>query len=95
MSASTPKRLCPLHQLPLLRSEKQGIEIDYCPQCKGAWFERGELDKVIELYADLRSEAQAEYVADRRDRGRYLDQLTRSRRSRKLEDLLEDLFDFD
>ncbi len=32
----------------LLMSERQGIEIDYCPQCRGVWLDRGELDKFIE-----------------------------------------------
>ncbi|OWY27755.1 zf-TFIIB domain-containing protein [Herbaspirillum robiniae] len=32
----------------LLISERQGIEIDYCPQCRGVWLDRGELDKLIE-----------------------------------------------
>lgn len=32
----------------LLLSERQGIEIDYCPQCRGVWLDRGELDKLIE-----------------------------------------------
>jgi uncharacterized protein len=29
-------------------TERQGIEIDYCPQCRGVWLDRGELDKLIE-----------------------------------------------
>lgn len=29
-------------------SERNGIEIDYCPQCRGVWLDRGELDKIIE-----------------------------------------------
>jgi Zn-finger nucleic acid-binding protein len=29
-------------------SERQGIEIDYCPNCRGVWLDRGELDKIIE-----------------------------------------------
>jgi Zn-finger nucleic acid-binding protein len=32
----------------LLMTERQGIEIDYCPQCRGVWLDRGELDKIIE-----------------------------------------------
>lgn len=32
----------------LLMTERQGIEIDYCPQCRGVWLDRGELDKLIE-----------------------------------------------
>lgn len=32
----------------LLIAERQGVEIDYCPQCRGVWLDRGELDKLIE-----------------------------------------------
>ena len=35
----------------LLMSERQGVEIDYCPQCRGVWLDRGELDKLIALSA--------------------------------------------
>lgn len=33
----------------LLMSERQGVEIDYCPSCRGVWLDRGELDKLIQL----------------------------------------------
>lgn len=39
---------CPNDNTQLLLSERQGIEIDYCPQCRGVWLDRGELDKLIE-----------------------------------------------
>ena len=39
---------CPIDRTPLVMSERQGIEIDYCPQCRGVWLDRGELDKLIE-----------------------------------------------
>lgn len=39
---------CPNCNLPLTMSERQGIEIDYCPKCRGIWLDRGELDKIIE-----------------------------------------------
>lgn len=32
----------------LLMSERNGVEIDYCPKCRGVWLDRGELDKIIE-----------------------------------------------
>jgi len=35
----------------LVMSERQGIEIDYCPRCRGVWLDRGELDKIIERSA--------------------------------------------
>jgi Zn-finger nucleic acid-binding protein len=40
--------LCPVCRVGLAMSERQGIEIDYCPQCRGVWLDRGELDKIIE-----------------------------------------------
>ena len=40
--------LCPADQTPLTMSERQGIEIDYCPTCRGVWLDRGELDKILE-----------------------------------------------
>ena len=39
--------LCPVDQMPLVMSERQGVEIDYCPTCRGVWLDRGELDKII------------------------------------------------
>ena len=41
--------LCPVcKNVELVMSERQGIEIDYCPGCRGVWLDRGELDKIIE-----------------------------------------------
>ena len=43
---------CPIcRDVTLVMSERQGIEIDYCPQCRGVWLDRGELDKIIERSA--------------------------------------------
>lgn len=42
---------CPVCRVPLVMSERQGVEIDYCPQCRGVWLDRGELDKIIERSA--------------------------------------------
>ncbi|OYW47270.1 MAG: hypothetical protein B7Z33_00775 [Sphingomonadales bacterium 12-68-11] len=42
---------CPVCRVPLAMSDRQGIEIDYCPQCRGVWLDRGELDKIIERSA--------------------------------------------
>lgn len=39
---------CPKCAIPLNMAERCGIEIDYCPQCRGVWLDRGELDKIIE-----------------------------------------------
>jgi Zn-finger nucleic acid-binding protein len=43
--------LCPTCRVDLVMSERQGIEIDYCPQCRRVWLDRGELDKIIERSA--------------------------------------------
>jgi uncharacterized protein len=42
---------CPVCRVSLVMSERQGVEIDYCPQCRGVWLGRGELDKIIERSA--------------------------------------------
>ena len=39
---------CPICKVPLVMDDKQGIEIDYCPKCRGIWLDRGELEKIIE-----------------------------------------------
>jgi Zn-finger nucleic acid-binding protein len=40
---------CPVcNDVDLTMSERQGVEIDYCPRCRGVWLDRGELDKIIE-----------------------------------------------
>ena len=39
---------CPLCAVDLVMSDRQGIEIDYCPKCRGIWLDRGEIDKIIE-----------------------------------------------
>ena len=38
--------VCP--EMNLVMTERQGVEIDYCPKCRGVWLDRGELDKIIE-----------------------------------------------
>ena len=55
-----------------LMSEKNGVEIDYCPECRGIWLDRGELDKIIDRARDARdgyreSERQEYRREERRD----------------------------
>jgi Zn-finger nucleic acid-binding protein len=50
---------CPVCRVPLAMSDRQGIEIDYCPQCRGVWLDRGELDKIIERSAPQSTSAGA------------------------------------
>ena len=43
---------CPVDSIDLIMSERSGVEIDYCPQCRGVWLDRGELDKIIDRAAE-------------------------------------------
>ena len=40
--------ICPRCKTNLIMSDNQGVEIDYCPDCRGVWLDRGELEKIIE-----------------------------------------------
>ena len=58
---------CPNDETTLVMSERSGIEIDYCPTCRGVWLDRGELDKLIERSAQVP-------FPDDRPRDRYRDE---------------------
>jgi Zn-finger nucleic acid-binding protein len=47
----------------LMMSDRQGVEIDYCPKCRGVWLDRGELDKLIERSLTVAAPAQPAAVA--------------------------------
>ncbi|MGH2618525.1 MAG: zf-TFIIB domain-containing protein [Thermomicrobiales bacterium] len=91
--------ICPVDGTELRISDRQGIEIDYCPQCRGVWLDRGELDKMIERaarspYAD---EPERVRTADRPSRDREYDRDSDRdyRKKSKRRSFLEDLLDFD
>ena len=52
MTTSSGPMACPVDGATLVMSERSGIEIDYCPTCRGVWLDRGELDKIIERNAE-------------------------------------------
>jgi len=84
---------CPVDDSTLLMSERQGVEIDYCPQCRGVWLDRGELDKLIargddDDDRDDRREAPRERTDDRREHQEY-------RPPKKKKKFLSEMFDFD
>ncbi|MDQ3945415.1 MAG: zf-TFIIB domain-containing protein [Actinomycetota bacterium] len=62
---------CPLDGTKLVMSERQGVEIDYCPECRGVWLDRGELDKILERAEpdDRRDDRRGD--DDRDDRRRF------------------------
>lgn len=49
---------CPIDNNALVMSDRSGVEIDYCPQCRGVWLDRGELDKIIERASSQSAPAQ-------------------------------------
>jgi uncharacterized protein len=53
---------CPICKVTLLMAEKQGIEIDYCPTCRGVWLDRGELEKIIEKTYMQEKQSEQPYV---------------------------------
>lgn len=84
---------CPVDNTELTMSERQGIEIDYCPQCRGVWLDRGELDKIIE-----RGGAVAAPQPQQRPEPRYEDHDHRSRddyhkQYKRKDSWLSELFD--
>lgn len=60
---------CPIDDSALVMSERAGIEIDYCPQCRGVWLDRGELDKIIERSMQDSQPEPIDPSSDRRTRG--------------------------
>ena len=94
---------CPICKTTNLQmSERQGIEIDYCPQCRGVWLDRGELDKLIERAAEgsagQRGEYQSrdrDYANEHRSANDYREPHREGYKKKKREGFLSDLFDFD
>jgi len=77
---------CPIDGATLVISDRSGVEIDYCPECRGVWLDRGELDKIIERSAAAATPPPAPHD----DRGYH-----QERRPRKKRDsFLSELFDF-
>jgi Zn-finger nucleic acid-binding protein len=90
---------CPNDGTELVMTERSGVEIDYCPKCRGVWLDRGELDKIIDRaaaapgpqptradYGDRREDHRQEYREDYRQGGKPY--------RKKREGFLGDLFDF-
>ena len=95
---------CPIDNTELVMSERHGIEIDYCPQCRGVWLDRGELDKILERAAGPAPTPQPAYEP-RRPEPRYDDRREEERRydprygdrppqKKRRESFLDDLVDF-
>ncbi|ARR02564.1 putative transcriptional regulator (zinc finger domain protein) [Campylobacter vicugnae] len=98
---------CPVcKDVDLVMSERSGVEIDYCPSCRGVWLDRGELDKIIERSTTTTNSRQNEYFDSKReyeprkddrrydDKRYYDDGYHNGYRRKKKESFLSELFDF-
>lgn len=84
---------CPVCNVQLSLSEKQGIEIDYCPKCRGIWLDRGELEKIVERTNSFQSENRPlqKYDDDDDYHYKYKD---KDYKYKKKKGFLGDIFDF-
>jgi uncharacterized protein len=90
---------CPVCRIELKIAERNGVEIDYCPQCRGIWLDRGELDKIIEraasfMHPDSRRDPaylpeRPRFEEHRDEQGHY------NRKKHRRKSFLGDFFDFD
>jgi Zn-finger nucleic acid-binding protein len=87
---------CPIDGSELQIADRQGIEIDFCPKCRGVWLDRGELDKVLERSARFIAPTDTRPAQPRRTE--YDDDVHRQSSSgsskKRRKNMLEELFDF-
>lgn len=84
---------CPVDDETLVMADRNGVEIDYCPKCRGVWLDRGELDKIIERAAAPSTGSQDARRSERRDERRsddYRDDRRDERRDERRDDYHRD-----
>lgn len=90
---------CPVcKDINLVMSERQGVEIDYCPSCRGVWLDRGELDKIIEKSSHQTfAYSQSSYQEPKysKDSHKYENYHNQGHHKKKKEGFLSEIFDFD
>lgn len=87
---------CPVCNVSLNITERSGVEIDYCPKCRGIWLDRGELDKIIERNSESIQQRPAtgdNYRPHDHNQGKY-PQHGYGQPYKKKKNFLEDIFDF-
>lgn len=77
-------------EVPLVMADRQGIEIDYCQQCRGVWLDRGELDKLIERSASAQISKQTVWPDDCRE---SKDDYRKDHYHKKRKSFLSEIFD--
>lgn len=82
---------CPIDARELLMTHREGIEIDYCPECRGVWLDRGELDKLIERSDEHDRDPRTD-SSQRRDDEKY--EKYEKKKPKKMSSFLSDMFEF-
>jgi uncharacterized protein len=87
---------CPNCNETLTMTDRQGVEIDYCPKCRGVWLDKGELDKIIDRsaqiqYGDRSTDEYSGYKYGDEEHNQQHKQYPK----RKKRGFLGDMFDFD
>ena len=82
---------CP--EITLVMTDRQGIEIDYCPQCRGVWLDRGELDKLIEKSASPQTSPVNRQAAQSDDYRESKDDYRRDHYHKRKKSFLSEIFD--
>ncbi|EJF0801996.1 zf-TFIIB domain-containing protein [Campylobacter upsaliensis] len=83
--------LCPVCNVDLMMSDRSGVEIDYCPKCRGVWLDRGELDKIIERSTPVNERANSSYARNDYRQSHHNDGYYKKK---KRESWIGELFDF-
>ena len=87
---------CPVCSVDLVMADRQGVEIDYCPKCRGVWLDRGELDKIIERSTSAMSQSQprdSDYDRHGRHDGKHHGDEHSEGHYKKKRSFLSELFD--
>ncbi len=86
---------CPVCNVTLTMTDRQGVEIDYCQKCRGVWLDRGELDKIIERSVGNQPHVSSEPRYEKpREQHHYKKDDDHYYKKKKKESFLSDLFDF-
>ncbi|MEE1885371.1 zf-TFIIB domain-containing protein [Pedobacter flavus] len=84
---------CPTCSINLVMTDRNGVEIDYCPECRGVWLDRGELDKIIERSTQNSRPAEPTRIPQDRYYSEH-DSKHYGYKKKKRDSFLGDLFDF-
>ncbi|MDA3787069.1 MAG: zf-TFIIB domain-containing protein [Desulfobacula sp.] len=86
---------CPTsNNVNLVMADRQGVEIDYCPECRGVWLDRGELDKIIDRSSTQPMPQQQKHEERGSRQQAHDSQNYEWHKKKKKKNLLSELFDF-